>query len=130
MNIHRIAVPVDAGLVAAEIGATKQMYFFDIDSTNHIVQESMIVFPEDRLADVPGFLIENSANEIILGDMPQELIDVFLENQIGIVLGAPSNKPKLIVEDFLLQIQHQHDHHHNHEHGDGGCGCDSGCGCH
>ncbi len=144
--IHRIAVPVNAGLVAANLNETSQVYFFDIEN-NAVVQEQMSVFPTEKDSVMPVFCAENSVNEIILGQPSEAEINTFLANRISVVMGAPVMNPRDVVEDYLFQMQHhQHGHGHGHGHGGGGCGCnshdddddsdesccndDGGCGCH
>ncbi len=139
--VHRIAVPVEAGLVAADFNKTSHIHFYDIEE-NQIVKEQMSVFPTENESVMPIFLAENSVNEVILGQPQESEINTFLASRISVVIGAPVMNPREVVEDYLFQMQHQH-HHHSHGGcgcGSGtcetdseyeeGCGCDSDCGCH
>jgi predicted Fe-Mo cluster-binding NifX family protein len=98
----RIAIPVAGGKLAAHFGHCEFFALVDVDpNQKKIVANEMIEPPPHEPGLLPRWLAEKGAKLIIAGGMGQRAQNIFTENGITVVIGAPSINPELVVAAWL-----------------------------
>ncbi len=98
----RIAIPVASGKLAMHFGHCEHFALVDVDP-NHktIIGQELIEPPPHEPGLLPRWLAEKGAKVIIAGGMGQRAQNIFIENGITVVIGAPSVNPEQIVSAYL-----------------------------
>ncbi|MCK5849320.1 MAG: P-loop NTPase [Kiritimatiellae bacterium] len=98
----RIAIPMAAGKLAMHFGHCEQFAIIDVDQTKKtIVNTTMETPPAHEPGLLPKWLGEKDANIIIAGGMGSRAQDLFTEQGIEVVVGAPAEEPETIVKAYL-----------------------------
>jgi len=98
----RIAIPVAQDKLSLHFGHCDQFALFDIDDKLKKVKSRNDIIPPAHAPGVlPQWLRENDVNVIIAGGMGQRAQQLFVQNDIKVVIGATSNSPEEIVSDYL-----------------------------
>lgn len=98
----RIAVPVTDGLLSSHFGHCEIFALFDVDSqSNEIINRQDIQPPAHEPGLLPAWLKEKNADLIIAGGMGSRAQNLFAENGIRVVVGAPQNDPETVVKIYL-----------------------------
>lgn len=104
----KIAIPTAGGRLCAHFGHCEQFVLVDIDIENKRVQATNTVTPPPHEPGLlPRWLHERGATLIIAGGMGQRAQQLFAQNRIAVVVGAPAETPDALVEAYLsgtLQI--------------------------
>lgn len=96
----RIAVPTAQGLLCAHFGHCEVFTLFDIqDST--VVGQQQLHPPHHEPGVLPRWLREHATDIIIAGGMGSRAQQFFSEFGIKVVIGAPSDAPRQVVEQYL-----------------------------
>jgi predicted Fe-Mo cluster-binding NifX family protein len=97
----KIAIPVDAsGVLDAHFGHCK---FFILIKTHdeRVVSEEIVVPPPHEPGLLPRWLAERDVTDIIAGGMGQKAIQLFNQNGISALVGAPQIPARQLAEEFL-----------------------------
>ena len=98
----RYAVPVADGKVAAHFGHCQHFAMFDVDdSKKEIVTKRLVDSPGHQPGFLPGWLAEEGVTTIIAGGMGSRAQDLFNQNQIQVVVGAPEIDPEEVVLEYI-----------------------------
>jgi len=98
----KIAIPVAEGKLCMHFGHCQQFALIDVDdNTREIKSESYSTPPPHEPGVLPAWLAEQGANCIIAGGMGMRAQSLFESNGIKVIVGASSDEPKIIVEQFL-----------------------------
>jgi ATP-binding protein involved in chromosome partitioning len=97
---RRIAVPVAEGRLSMHFGHSEKFALVDVAS-GKIVASEFVEAPPHQPGLLPAWLGERGANLIIAGGMGSRAKNLFEENGIEVVVGAPCESPERIVERFL-----------------------------
>lgn len=98
----RIAIPTAGGRLSAHFGHCETFALIDADpETKTIVGKEMAPAPEHQPGLLPRWLAERGANVIIAGGMGMRAQNLFSEQNIKVVVGAPAEDPETIVNDYL-----------------------------
>jgi len=102
-NRHmKIAIPVENGHLCTHFGHCAEFALYEIDpATKTTRAKSMHVPPPHEPGVLPRWLHEQGANVIITGGMGQRAQQLFAQNGIRVVLGAPPNLADDIVAAYL-----------------------------
>ena len=101
-NHMRIAIPLANGLLSMHFGHCESFALIDIDDTEKkIVARKIVNAPPHEPGLLPKWLHELGADVIITGGMGRRAQDLFSEQNISVVLGAPSDDPETIVKEYL-----------------------------
>jgi len=93
---------------------------FDVDgATGKIVGKEVVPSPGHQPGFLPGWIAEQGVSAILAGGMGPRAVDLFEENRVEVVLGAPEGDPEKIVQAYLsgaLALEenacdHEHDGH-------------------
>lgn len=98
----RIAVPLADGRLCLHFGHCERFALVDVDTeTKKITNREDLTPPPHEPGVLPRWLAEKGANIIIAGGMGQRAQSLFTENNIRVLVGAPSSTPEELAESFL-----------------------------
>jgi predicted Fe-Mo cluster-binding NifX family protein len=98
----KIAVPLNEGRLSMHFGHCQQFAILEVDEqTQKIVNKSLHDPPPHEPGLLPRWLHELGANVIIAGGMGQRAQQIFVENDIKVVVGASESAPEELVTAFL-----------------------------
>ena len=98
----RIAIPVVQGRLSAHFGHCEEFALIDVDpEKREIMATRMLASPEHQPGLLPRWLHEQKATVIIAGGMGGRAQDLFAQNGIQVIIGAPSEEPEAIVKAYL-----------------------------
>jgi len=98
----KIAIPLANGKLAMHFGHCEQFVLLDVDEQEKkILNTEYLTPPLHEPGVLPRWLHEQGANVIIAGGMGNRAQQLFAQNQISVVVGAPSETPEQIVEAYL-----------------------------
>ena len=98
----RIALPMANGLLAMHFGHCQEFALVDIDDeTKAITGQTAEVPPAHEPGVLPRWLAERGANVIIAGGMGSRAQGLFAEQNITVVVGAPSLDAETLAKAYL-----------------------------
>jgi len=102
VNNLKIAVPVVDGRLSAHFGHCEEFVLFDVDvEGKKILSQERAPAPPHEPGLLPVWLKEKGAHLIIAGGMGSRAQDLFTEKGIKVIVGASSDNPENIVENYL-----------------------------
>ena len=106
-NKMKIAIPVTDGKLSSHFGHCEQFAIIDVDSGNKDIQgEKLVAPPPHEPGLLPKWLSGLSVDLVIAGGMGQRAQQLFAQNNIDVVVGAPDNEPHQLVLQYLAgQLQ-------------------------
>jgi predicted Fe-Mo cluster-binding NifX family protein len=96
----RIAVPTAQGTLCPHFGHCEQFALVDVDD-GKIVKTEYQTPPPHEPGVLPAWLHQQGANVIICGGMGMRAQQLFAQNDIQVVYGAPSLSPEEVVRAHL-----------------------------
>jgi len=96
----RIAVPTAQGTLCPHFGHCEQFAIVDVDD-GKIVKTEYQTPPPHEPGVLPAWLHELGANVIICGGMGMRAQQLFAQNDIQVVYGAPSLPPEEVIRAHL-----------------------------
>jgi predicted Fe-Mo cluster-binding NifX family protein len=100
----RIAIPLSNGKLAMHFGHCERFALVDVDpAQKKIIGRKDIDAPPHQPGLLPPWLAERGATMIIAGGMGQRAQDLFNEQGIKVLVGAPAETPEKLVTDFLAE---------------------------
>jgi predicted Fe-Mo cluster-binding NifX family protein len=98
----KIAIPLDKNELAMHFGHCECFTFIDVnpDDISTIKRED-IEAPPHAPGLLPPWLIERGAELVIAGGMGQKAINMFEQQGIEVIVGAPIESPEKLVADYL-----------------------------
>jgi len=109
----KFAVPLAEGKLTAHFGHCQQFALLDVEG-NDITKTETLVPPPHEPGVLPKWLHEMGADVIIAGGMGARAMDLFAQNGIKVIVGAPCLAPeelvKMYLEDRLLSGANACDH--------------------
>jgi ATP-binding protein involved in chromosome partitioning len=98
----KIAVPVAQGMLAMHFGHCEQFAVFEVDSDKKtILSKEMLTPPRHEPGVLPKWLSELGAKVIITGGMGIRAQNLFTQNGVDVVVGAPAEDPEKVVQSYL-----------------------------
>ena len=98
----KIAIPVAEGRLSAHFGHCDEFAIFDADQQGkEIVSKSMHQAPPHEPGLLPRWLHDLGAEVIIAGGMGQRAQQLFTQNGITVVVGAPVESPEQLASAYL-----------------------------
>lgn len=98
----KIAIPLTGGKLSAHFGHCQEFAIIDADPDAKTIQVRDNVTPPPHEPGLyPAWLAERGATHIIAGGMGQKAQELFAQNKITVVTGAPADDPEAIVGLFL-----------------------------
>jgi predicted Fe-Mo cluster-binding NifX family protein len=98
----RIAIPVFEGKLSQHFGHCETFAILDTDGdSGRIVSRKDVTPPPHEPGVLPKWLHGEGVNVIIAGGMGQRAQQLFAQNQIEVVVGAPAETPENLVSAYL-----------------------------
>jgi predicted Fe-Mo cluster-binding NifX family protein len=98
----KIAIPLADGRLCMHFGHCEQFALVDVDeSTGNITQQKCVTPPPHEPGLLPRWLHELGATMIIAGGMGQRAHQLFAQNEVKVLVGAPVDTPENLVKAFL-----------------------------
>ncbi len=103
----RIAVPLVQGKLSLHFGHCEQFAIIDVDSgSKNILSQELVEPPPHEPGVLPKWLAGLHVELIIAGGMGQRAQQLFAQNNIDVVVGAPDNEAQKLVSQYLAgQLQ-------------------------
>lgn len=96
----KFAIPVAGGKLTAHFGHCEQFALVDTEG-GEIKGTTMQTPPHHEPGVLPRWLHEQGANVIIAGGMGARAQQLFNENGIKVVIGAPADSPESLVKQYM-----------------------------
>lgn len=97
----KIAVPVnETGLLDPHFGHCK-FFAIMVVKDGKIISEEMVTPPPHEPGLLPRWLAEKDVTDIIAGGMGQKAIQIFNQNGVNALVGAPQIPAKNLAEGYL-----------------------------
>ena len=101
----KIAIPTAEGKLNLHFGHCKAFSLIDVDlDTKRIVHAEEIPAPKHEPGVLPRFLAEQGVNMIIAGGMGMAAQNLFQQQGIEVIIGAPSKTAQELVADYLAGV--------------------------
>ncbi len=98
----KIAVPVNNDMLDAHFGHCKSFALVDIDQESKtITARENIDAPPHEPGLLPRWLAERNVNIVITGGMGQKAKELFAEQSIDVIVGAPIDKPENLIYSYM-----------------------------
>lgn len=98
----RYGVPVSNGVLDAHFGHCQGFAVIDTDEAKkEILKSEIIPSPGHEPGVLPGWLAGQGATIVLAGGMGGRAVDLFKQNGIEVILGAPPMPPEQVVMDFM-----------------------------
>jgi predicted Fe-Mo cluster-binding NifX family protein len=98
----KIAIPLAEGKLTAHFGHCASFALVEVDDqTKKIIKREDIPAPPHQPGLLPPWLAKQGANMIIAGGMGQRAQQLFAQQGIQVVVGAPSETPEKLITDFF-----------------------------
>jgi ATP-binding protein involved in chromosome partitioning len=98
--IMKIAIPLAEGKLCAHFGHCEQFALVEV-ADDKIIGKELMTPPPHEPGVLPAWLAEQQATQIIAGGMGQRAQQLFANNGIEVIVGATSDTPEAIVEQFI-----------------------------
>ena len=98
----RYGIPVSNGMLDPHFGHCEAFALIDTDDVEKVILKTEIVPSPGHVPGVlPGWLAGQGASIVIAGGMGGRAVDLFRENGIEVIIGAPSIEPKDAVLAYM-----------------------------
>ncbi len=97
----RIALPVFEEKLCQHFGHCDKFAILEIDQSNNIIKREDVTPPPHEPGVLPKWLSGMGVNVIIAGGMGQRAQQLFAQNQIEVIVGAPADTPENLVGKYL-----------------------------
>jgi len=98
----RIAIPLAGGKLSAHFGHCEEFALIDTNrESKSITSTLMFAAPPHEPGLLPRWLAEKGAQMIIAGGMGRRAQGLFEQQDIAVVVGAPTDTPEVIVNAYL-----------------------------
>lgn len=100
----KIAIPVAAGKLCLHFGHCEQFALVEADEeSKSVVNTAFLTPPPHEPGVLPRWLHEQGANVIVAGGMGRRAQTLFAQNEIQVVVGAPTGTPEEIAMAYLTE---------------------------
>jgi len=96
----KIAIPLADGKLTTHFGHCQEFALIDVEG-NEITKKETLVPPPHEPGVLPAWLHDLGASVIIAGGMGGRAIDLFKQNSINVIIGAPALEPEELVKSYL-----------------------------
>lgn len=98
----KIAVPIVEGMLSLHFGHCEAFALVDVDQDAGSISHTRTVeSPPHEPGLLPRWLAQHGADVIIAGGMGSRAQDLFAQQNITVVVGAPRETPETIVKSYL-----------------------------
>lgn len=98
----RVAIPVSDGVLSSHFGHCEKFMLVDVDpETKTIVGTTSLDAPPHEPGLLPGWLFEKGVTLVIAGGMGGRAQQLFTDEGVKVLVGAPSSTPEHVVFHYL-----------------------------
>ena len=98
----KISIPLTAGLLSQHFGHCDEFAIMEVDDkAKEILNKSMHQPPPHEPGAFPRWLHDLGVNVIIAGGMGQRAQQLFIQNDIKVVVGASAESPEKLISAYL-----------------------------
>jgi predicted Fe-Mo cluster-binding NifX family protein len=98
----RIAIPVTDGKLSSHFGHCEQFAIFDTDADSQKIKgQQWLTPPPHEPGLLPSWLSEQGVELVIVGGMGRRAQQLFIQNQIEVIVGAPVDSPEHLISSYL-----------------------------
>lgn len=98
----KVAIPTTNGLLCPHFGHCEKFVIADVDKNSKtILNKDELVPPPHEPGLLPVWLHEKGVNCIIAGGMGSRALQLFAQNGIDVVTGAPADHPQTVLMNWL-----------------------------
>ena len=98
----RMALPLVAGKLAAQIGQGEQFALIDADREKKTIVGKELIAANDRQPGLlPRWLREHGVEVLIIGSVGRQLLSMFEEQGIAVRIGEPGSEPEQMVTRYF-----------------------------
>ena len=98
----RIAIPLAEGVLSMHFGHCEEFALVDVNRDSKEIESiAKVEAPPHQPGLLPKWLADKGANLIIAGGMGMRAKNLFDQNGIEVVVGAPSLPPEAIVIEYM-----------------------------
>ena len=97
---QRIALPLDGDRLSTHFGHATKFAIYDVED-GKIVGEMGAVPPPHAPGVIPAWLAEQGVSLVIAGGLGRNAMAVFADHGIQVILGAPPEEARAVVNSFL-----------------------------
>ncbi|MFN2351695.1 MAG: iron-sulfur cluster carrier protein MrpORP [Kiritimatiellia bacterium] len=98
----KIAIPVAGGKLCMHFGHCEQFALIEADeASKKIIGQQFVTPPPHEPGVLPQWLHEQGAQVIIAGGMGRRAQQLFIQNEIKVIVGADAAEPERVVQAFL-----------------------------
>jgi len=97
----RIAIPLSNDNLSQHFGHCEQFAIIDVDDNKNISETELVTPPAHEPGVLPKWLTGMHVNLIIAGGMGRRAQQLFAQNNINVIIGAPANEPQQLVRQYL-----------------------------
>ena len=96
----KFAIPLAEGKLTAHFGHCQEFALVDVEN-NEIKSKETLVPPPHEPGVLPKWLHDLGTNVIIAGGMGARALDLFTQNDIKVIVGAPALTPEELIKQYL-----------------------------
>jgi predicted Fe-Mo cluster-binding NifX family protein len=96
----KFAIPLAEGKLTAHFGHCQEFVLIEV-ADNEIKNKETLIPPPHEPGVLPRWLHEMGTDVIIAGGMGARALDLFAQNGIKVVTGAPASTPEDLVKSYL-----------------------------
>ena len=96
----KFAIPLAQGVLCAHFGHSEQFAIVDTEN-GQVKTKELLTPPPHEPGVLPRWLQELGVNVVIAGGMGQRAQDLFNQNGIRVVVGAPNEEPESLIQNYL-----------------------------
>jgi predicted Fe-Mo cluster-binding NifX family protein len=98
----KIAIPITDGKLSSHFGHCERFAVFSVKMDQGLIKSrDNLLPPRHEPGVLPRWLHELGVNVIIAGGMGSRAKDLFLQDEITVVLGAGAEDPERLIEAYL-----------------------------
>jgi predicted Fe-Mo cluster-binding NifX family protein len=98
----KLAIPVANGTLSMHFGHCDEFVLVEVDPVGkRILSQNKLQAPSHEPGVLPRWLHEQGATHIIAGGMGQRAQQLFQQNGVNVVLGAPCETPEALASAYL-----------------------------
>ena len=101
----RYAIPVSDGVLCPHFGHCQEFALIDVDkATNRVLGTTTVTAPEHEPGLLPAWLADRGVGFIIAGGMGSRAQQLFAEQGVTVVTGAPTADPETVLDQYLKGV--------------------------
>ena len=101
-SLLKIAIPIAGGSLCPHFGHCEQFAIAVVDPQTRTIQQLTYQTPPPHQPGIlPEWLRQQGVHVVIVGGIGQRAVAFLQQSGIQVIIGAPSNPPEQIVQDYL-----------------------------